>query len=168
MLTVVLAENFKVDIHSVPEQCINPRPDDEAIPQPKRTFVIHVRRSNHPAKSYLYELFHRHLVASFHLIVASREHIIEVLAIVDVLVHVDVIRTNLQLSLEFRMYVHVHLVIIISENDAHFIFARQSKANGSICLIIVSRFDSISRTGRNFDETRESRIRETHIWWMIP
>src|SRR5262245_15191821 len=94
-------ENFKTHFYAVLDKIFHPRAHHEKLSQAERSFELDVRRPDVPTEPRFDEFLHRHLVAAGHLIVTRGQHVIHVTTGVDVLVHVDVVRTNLQFGFKF-------------------------------------------------------------------
>ena len=82
-----------------PVDFVDPGADDDALDL-QRALEFHVRGAHDPAETGADEFVHGVAVAALHLVVARGEDVIEVAAAVDMLVHVDVVRTREELGFE--------------------------------------------------------------------
>lgn len=101
----MIGQTQDLELHLDPDQgeLLDPGPDDEAIAESKRAFEVHVRGRHEPAIPLFLELGHGHFIATLHLVETGGEHIVHVATAVHVLIHVDIVRPNLQLRFKFRI-----------------------------------------------------------------
>jgi len=97
---VGLAIDFEVDEDAVAVHFLDPGADDEAFAQAEGAFELDGGFANDPAVALVEEGFHGHAVAARHLVVSGGEDIIQVTAGVDMFVHVDVVRADLEFCFE--------------------------------------------------------------------
>jgi hypothetical protein len=62
--------------------------------------VFDMGNPDEPAETGLNEFLHGHPIASGHLVVASRQHVIKVAAAMNVLIHINIVRAHLQFRFE--------------------------------------------------------------------
>jgi hypothetical protein len=85
-------------IHPVIVNFFDPRPHNEGLAETERTLILDMGGLYDPTEPQFKEFLHGHLVATFHLIVSGGQDIVKISAVMDMLVHVDIIRPDLELG----------------------------------------------------------------------
>ena len=96
----IRSKNLESDFHVCLLEGIKPCPHHNLFSHIQLALELDVEDLLVPVPAALQEFFHRHAIAAPHLVVAGKEHVVEVLRAVDMVVHIDVVRADDELGVE--------------------------------------------------------------------